>query len=59
MLSENKTVGEVLGIKSEVIVDYFKVFIPKRLQLDIFPLGFREVSLKADRIPQVELRFTV
>jgi len=39
MLSENKVVGEVLEIKSEEIMDYFKIFISKRLPAKYFPLG--------------------
>jgi len=39
MLSENKIVGEVLEIKSEDIVDYFKVFISKRLLASYFSFG--------------------
>lgn len=39
MLSGNKIVGEVLGIKNEDIVDYFKVFIFKGLPAIYFPIG--------------------
>lgn len=39
MLSENKIVGEVLKIKSEDIVDYFEIFISKRLPASYFPSG--------------------
>jgi len=39
MLSENIIVGEVLEIKTEVIMDYFKGFISKRLPASYFPFG--------------------
>ena len=39
MLSEDNIVGEILEIKSEDIVDYFKVFISKRLPSSNFPFG--------------------
>ncbi len=45
MLPENKIVGEILEIKSEKIMDYFKIFITKRLPAKYFPLGFSEISL--------------
>ncbi len=45
MLPENKIVGEILEIKSEKIMDYFKIFITKRLPARYFPLGFSEISL--------------
>ncbi len=44
MLSENKVVGEILEIKSEKIMDYFKIFISTRLPAKYFPLGFSEIS---------------
>jgi hypothetical protein len=39
MLSENTIVGKILEIKSEDIVDYFKIFIFKRLPTRNFPFG--------------------
>jgi hypothetical protein len=39
MLSGNKIAGEVLRIKSEDIVDYFKIFILKRWPARYFPFG--------------------
>jgi len=41
MLSENKIVGEILEIKSEDIMDYFKIFISKRYPARNFPYGLK------------------
>jgi len=37
--TESKIVGEVLKIKTEVIMDYYKGFIFKRLTARCFPKG--------------------
>jgi hypothetical protein len=39
MPSGNKIVGKILEIKTKDIMDYFKVFIPKRLPASYFPFG--------------------
>jgi len=39
MLPENKIVGKIFKIKNEDVMDYFKIFIYKKLPARHFPFG--------------------